>query len=197
MLEKLYNLDALNIEKLILAYYKKLGLTIDEAIILLNIISNLKKCDGKIKESSLAKETGFDEDFISNTLAKFIELAIIEFKCEIKNGIGEGKYTISSLFTVLEQAMKDDNNKVDNSDIIIEFLENKLLRPLSASEMEKVLSWKDENVTLDDVKESCKKVESKGYNLTILRIEKGLYQFNQPQTKSKATQRIAEILRNK
>ena len=77
MLEKLYNLDALNIEKLILAYYKKLGLTIDEAIILLNIISNLKKCDGKIKESSLAKETGFDEDFISNTLAKFIELAII------------------------------------------------------------------------------------------------------------------------
>lgn len=190
MIEKLYELGCLNIEKLILKYPQELGINNDEVIILLKLIDVLSKGE-KVKESSLAKSTNFDELFVSNTLAKLMELNIIGFGFDIKNGLGEGKYNIDPLFSQLENIIKNDTNKADNTDKIIEFLESKLLRTLSPTEMDRVLEWKEEDINLSDVERACKKVEDKGYTITVLRIEKSI--FGQDTTK-KSTSRISDLL---
>ncbi len=190
MIEKLYELGCLNIEKLILKYPQELGINNDEVIILLKLIDVLSKGE-KVKESSLAKSSNFDELFVSNTLAKLMELNIIGFGFDIKNGLGEGKYNIDPLFSQLENIIKNDTNKEDNTDKIIEFLESKLLRTLSPTEMDRVLEWKEEDINLSDVERACKKVEDKGYTITVLRIEKSI--FGQDTTK-KSTSRISDLL---
>lgn len=190
MLEKLYSLECLNLEKLVLTYSKKLGISNDEVIVLLSLANSLRKSD-KIKESQIAKNCGFDELFVSNTLARFMDLNLIGFVFSLTNGIGEGKYTISPLFEQLENVMKDDNAKADNTDSIIEYLENKLLRTLSGSEIERIYDWKDDGISLDDVEKACKKLEDKGYNLTVIRIEKAIYQIDAPK---KNTKRVTDLL---
>jgi DNA replication protein DnaD len=181
MLEKLYELSCLNLEKLIITYVKELGLNNDELMILLKVVDSISKNEN-IVETKIADSLKLDSNYVSNTIAKFIEKNYLELNIIVEKGIGKEKYSLNALFKNLEAILNDEKiNSVDESSELITFLETKFSRSLSSKEMEMALEWSDDQISLDDVKNACSQIEAKGLNLTFIRIEKILYRINRPQ----------------
>jgi DNA replication protein DnaD len=181
MLEKLYELSCLNLEKLIITYVKELGLNNDELMVLLKVVDSISKNEN-IVETKIADSLKLDSNYVSNTIAKFIEKNYLELNIIVEKGIGKEKYSLNALFKNLEAILNDEKiNSVDESSELITFLETKFSRSLSSKEMEMALEWSDDQISLDDVKNACSQIEAKGLNLTFIRIEKILYRINRPQ----------------
>ncbi len=185
MLEKLYESGYLNLEKLILDNYKDLNINEKEAIILIEFARSYSKYDGNVYEDKLASKLHLDSNEVANIIARFLELDILDCKYLITNGVGQTHYSLTPLFTRLENNLKNPTVGSQSSSEIISYLESKLLRNLSSSEMDKVLFWKEDNITLDDVIKAVDKITEAGTSLTILRLEKSLYQSSRQNVTSK------------
>ncbi|MCR5786653.1 MAG: hypothetical protein K6G28_03055 [Acholeplasmatales bacterium] len=181
MLKKLYELNVINLEKLILTYSRELGLNSEELMVLLKLVDSISKQDN-IVESNIAQALKMDELAVSNTIAKFIERGYLELNIVVVKGIGKEKYSLDSLFKTLEAILNDEKiNSEDDSSELISYLETKFSRSLSSKEMEMALAWSDDSISLDNVREACNQIESKGLNITITRIDKILYKLSRPE----------------
>ena len=197
MLEKLYELGYLNLEKLILDNYKDLNINEKEVIILIEFARSYSKYDGNVYEDKLASKLHLDTNEVANIIARFLELDILDCSYLITNGVGQTHYSLTPLFVSLEKNFMNEKKQSESSSEIICYLESKLLRNLSSQEMDKVLLWKEDNITLDDVIKSVDRLTNAGTSITILRLEKSLYQnFRQKvenKTKTKKNS-ITELL---
>jgi len=197
MLEKLYELGYLNLEKLILDNYKELNINEKEAIILIEFTRSYTKYDGNVYEDKLASKLHLDTNEVSNIIARFLELNILDCSYIITNGVGQTHYSLTPLFEQIEKILSSSKENNENTVEIISYLESKLLRNLSSAEMDKVLLWKEDNITLEDVIKSVEKLTLSNTSITILKLEKSLYQTSR-QTKQNNTKpkksSISELL---
>lgn len=176
MLEKLYELGYINLEKIILDNYKELNINEKEAIILIEFVSSHSKYDGNVYEDKLASKLHLDTNEVSNIIARFLELNILDCSYLITNGVGQTHYSLTPLFEQIEKLLSSSKENKENTVEIISYLESKLLRNLSSAEMDKVLLWKEDNITLEDVVKAVDKLTSSNTSITILKLEKSLYQ---------------------
>ncbi len=196
MLEALYEQGYLNLEKLILDNYKSLNINEKEAIILIEFANSYSKYDGNVYEDKLAKKLHLDTNEVANIVARFLELDILDCSYLITNGIGQTHYSLAPMFSRIESIILHPTNDTETTSEIISFLESKLLRNLSSAEMDKVLLWKDDNITLEDVSKAIDKLNAAGTSITILRLEKSLYQNSKQNTTKKTVKKnsITDLL---
>lgn len=195
MLEELFKAGYLNFEKLIINNFQLLNISAKEAFILIEFGSSYLKYDGNVYEDKVAEKLNMDANEVSNIIARFLELNILDCNYVINKGIGQTIYTLSPLFKTLESKLFKEKNKKENSDEIITYLESKLLRPLSSQELDKILYWKDDNISLSNVKDSVEKLSNLGHTISIVKIEKMLYQnINTNKSEGKKSSKIKELL---
>lgn len=177
MLEKLYNLNALDLSKLVLKYKKDLNLTSEEIVILLSL-SNLLKTNSNKLESNLATILNIDNNTISNSIAHFMELGYLDLEIVNVNGIGVEKYSIIPLLNQLEVIINDESKPKNDSKDIFMYIENLINRSLSSKELETINEWLDYNISLSDIKRAEKSLSVSGINITVSRLEKELFKLN-------------------
>lgn len=194
MLNKLFEEGYLNFERIVLDNYKKLNISINDAAILIEFAKSYLKYDGNVYEDKLANKLNLDTNEVSNVIARFLELNILDCNYVINKGIGQTHYSLNPLFNKLETLLSSQNKTVDNTAEIISFLESKLLRSLSSSEMDKVLMWKEDNIGIEEVNKAIEKLNSANMNVTILRLEKTLYQAPKKSDSTPAKKSIKQLL---
>ncbi len=194
MLNKLFEEGYLNFERIVLDNYKKLNISINDAAILIEFAKSYLKYDGNVYEDKLANKLNLDTNEVSNVIARFLELNILDCNYVINKGIGQTHYSLNPLFNKLETLLSSQNKTVDNTAEIISFLESKLLRTLSSSEMDKVLMWKEDNIGIEEVNKAIEKLNSANMNVTILRLEKTLYQAPKKSDSAPAKKSIKQLL---
>ncbi len=194
MLNKLFEEGYLNFERIVLDNYKKLNISINDAAILIEFAKSYLKYDGNVYEDKLANKLNLDTNEVSNVIARFLELNILDCNYVINKGIGQTHYSLNPLFNKLETLLSSQNETVDNTAEIISFLESKLLRTLSSSEMDKVLMWKEDNIGIEEVNKAIEKLNSANMNVTILRLEKTLYQAPKKSDSAPAKKSIKQLL---
>lgn len=177
MLEKLYNLNALDLSKLVLKYKKDLNLTSEEIVILLSLSDLLKTNSNKL-ESNLATILNIDNNTISNSIAHFMELGYLDLEIVNVNGIGVEKYSIIPLLNQLEVIINDESKPKNDSKDIFMYIENLINRSLSSKELETINEWLDYNISLSDIKRAEKSLSVSGINITVSRLEKELFKLN-------------------
>lgn len=194
MLDKLFEEGYLNFERIVLDNYKKINISINDAAILIEFAKSYLKYDGNVYEDKLANKLNLDSNEVSNVIARFLELNILDCNYVINKGIGQTHYSLNPLFNKLETLLSSQNKTVDNTAEIISFLESKLLRTLSSSEMDKVLMWKEDNIGIEEVNKAIEKLNSANMNVTILRLEKTLYQAPKKSDSALAKKSIKQLL---
>lgn len=177
MLEKLYNLNALDLSKLVLKYKNDLNLTSEEIVILLSLSDLLKTNSNKL-ESNLATILNIDNNTISNSIAHFMELGYLDLEIVNVNGIGVEKYSIIPLLNQLEVIINDESKPKNYSKDIFMYIENLINRSLSSKELETINEWLDYNISLSDIKRAEKSLSVSGINITVSRLEKELFKLN-------------------
>lgn len=194
MLNKLFEEGYLNFERIILDNYKNLNISINDSHILIEFAKSYLKYDGNVYEDKLANKLNLDTNEVSNVIARFLELNILDCNYVINKGIGQTHYSLNPLFNKLETLLSSRNKTIDNTAEIISFLESKLLRTLSSSEMDKVLMWKEDNIGIEEVNKAIEKLNSANMNVTILRLEKTLYQAPKKSDSAPAKKSIKQLL---
>lgn len=177
MLEKLYNLNALDLSKLVVKYKKDLNLTSEEIVILLSLSDLLKTNSNKL-ESNLTTILNIDNNTISNSIAHFMELGYLDLEIVNVNGIGVEKYSIIPLLNQLEVIINDESKPKNDSKDIFMYIENLINRSLSSKELETINEWLDYNISLSDIKRAEKSLSVSGINITVSRLEKELFKLN-------------------
>lgn len=175
ILQKLYNDYNFNIELILTAEYKKLGLNSNELIILLVLFSNKSK--KKIFSiGSIARKVEFNQNEIANIVTTLLEKEFIEIKLETYNKKEREIYSLDKTFKqvqkMIEEEIKNDlqvENKSKISETILA-LENKLNRILHPNELERVRLWYESfNYSHHKIIETINNLDK---NITVLKVEK-------------------------
>lgn len=177
MIEKLYDINALDISKVIINYQKDLNITLEESVILLELCDLIKNGNSNI-ENSISTKLNIDSIKVSDSIARFIDLGYLELNFNVVNGIGKENYSIKPLFKQLEMILSGSIVKSANPEDIIMFLETVINRTLSSKELEAVNDWLDNGKSIDDIKNTVKNLKVSGISITINRIERELFKLN-------------------
>lgn len=177
MIEKLYDINALDISKVIINYQKDLNITLEESVILLELCDLIKNGNSNI-ENSISTKLNIDSIKVSDSIARFIDLGYLELNFNVVNGIGKENYSIKPLFKQLEMILSGSTVNNTNPEDIIMFLETVINRTLSSKELEAVNDWLDNGKSIDDIKNTIKNLNVSGISITINRIERELFKLN-------------------
>lgn len=156
MLKKLYELDCINLEKLLLSKYAKLKLNEKEFIILLQLIKN-NKLISSLDLEELKKTTGFTLDDISITLDSLLKKEYISLEITVIRNRECEIVKIDDTFKKLEAVLDDEKQEVkvkmnkDEIKLVIETLEKEFGRLLSPLELEIVKEWFSNKIDCDDI----------------------------------------------
>ncbi len=177
MIDKLYELNALDLSKVIINYQKELNISLEESVILLELCEQIK-LDNTNLESVISSKLNIDSIRVSNSIARFIDLGYLELNFKVVNGIGKENYSIKPLFKQLEIVLSDTPIKEENPEDAIMYLETIINRTLSSKELEAVNDWLDNGKSIDDIKNTVKTLTVSGISITINRIERELFKLN-------------------
>lgn len=174
MLEKLFEINALDLSRVIINYKKELNIKEDEALVLITLCNVIK--DNKSNLEQVISETlDIDSIKVSNAIAHFIELGYLELKINVENGIGRETYSIKPLLDQIEIILNGNNTTcLDASDAIM-YLETVINRTLSSKELEAVNDWLSNEKDIDDIKKAVKCLSLSGITITINKIERELF----------------------
>lgn len=149
MLEELFKKGYLNCEKMILENTKALGITAEEAVILICILKENSLSIDKIQNNLLIT---FDK--VDKGLSSLMERGFYAIYLSYDNGKGTECVSFEPLFEKLESIINKKENSVDEYDIAKanEFLSSKMNRVLSSSELEILQSFMlDDHYSYDDI----------------------------------------------
>ncbi len=177
MIEKLYELNAIDLSKVIINYQKELNISLEESVILLELCEQIKLGNTNL-ENVISSKLNIDSIRVSNSIARFIDLGYLELNFKVENGIGKENYSIKPLFKQLEIVLSDTPIKEENPEDAIMYLETIINRTLSSKELEAVNDWLDNGKSIDDIKNTVKTLTVSGISITINRIERELFKLN-------------------
>ncbi len=173
MINKLYQEGYLDYSNLILNYYQKLSLTQNDVFVLIKIL-DLLKVRKDLKPSLIQKNSFLDKRVIEESLSHLMELGYLKIELEIKNNKGIEIYNVDSLFLVIESLLQKPSEEQDEPSII-KYLESKLSRLLSSSEIEIANSFAQRNVTIYELDSVVSKLLKKNSKITLNSIERELF----------------------
>lgn len=145
LLKRLYELNEIKIESLLIKEQKRLKITNDELIVLLGFFASYKRSIFSIL--SLTRRTGISQNEVESNVDSLLDKNLIIIKLEDKDGKEREIFSLDPTFTKLEQLLLEDiklehENRFE-TDIAktISILEKELNRNLSSSEFETVKEW--------------------------------------------------------
>ncbi len=177
MIEKLYDIDAIDLSKIIINFQKDLNISLEESVILLELCNQIKAGSNNL-ESVISNKLNIDSIKVSDAIARFIDLGYLELNFNVVNGIGKESYSIKPLFNQIEIILSGNNITKSNPEDTIMYLETMINRTLSSKELEAVNDWLDNGKSLDDIKKTVKNLSVSGISITINRIERELFKLN-------------------
>lgn len=177
MIEKLYEINALDLSKVIINYQKELNISLEESVILIELCEQIKLGNTNL-ESVISTKLNIDSIRVSNSIARFIDLGYLELNFKVVNGIGKENYSIKPLLKQVEIVLSDTPIKQENPEDVIMYLETIINRTLSSKELEAVNDWLDNGKSMDDIKNTVKNLSVSGISITINRIERELFKLN-------------------
>jgi len=133
MIEELFKKGYLNYEKMILENTKALGVTIEEAVILICILKENSLSVDKLQNNLLIT---FDK--VDKILSSLMERGFYAIYLSYDNGRGTECVSFEPLFEKLEAIINKNNQEVDDYDIAKanSFLSEKMNRVLTSQELE-------------------------------------------------------------
>ena len=165
MIEELFKKGYLQYEKMILENAKVLGVTAEEAVVLVYL---LKDCSMSFE--TLHNNLLMSSDKIDKIMSSLMERGFYEIYLSYDNGKGSECISFVPLFNKLEAIITNQNGEVDDYDIAkaIDYLSGKMNRVLSSSELEIIQGWMlEERYKFDDIVSATEKILENKRALTI------------------------------
>lgn len=168
MLKKLYECGCFDYRKYIIDNQKILALTADETVVLINILDAFKD-NRAIKSSEIVKKTGMTKAKCERALNSLFERSFYEIKLVNENDVSKEVISLDNFF---EKVTLQLNNKFDNLEdelsLVIKYLNEKLNRILTSSELEIVESLVvEDRYKLINFKDSVEVLESQKSIISI------------------------------
>lgn len=158
------NSNAINYEYLLLEYYKKLGITDLEALILLMIEHLTKDEKSLITASNLALKMGLDEEELDVIMNNLYVKGLIDIKTDNGKLITSLEPTYSKILdclrdTILKSAEMKENKEAESArEEVINELKDALGRDLTGLEEESVTTWIssdiDKKIIINSIKDA-------------------------------------------
>lgn len=158
------NSNAINYEYLLLEYYKKLGITDLEALILLMIEHLTKDEKSLITASNLALKMGLEEEELDVIMNNLYVKGLIDIKTDNGKLITSLEPTYSKILdclrdTILKSAEMKENKEAESArEEVINELKDALGRDLTGLEEESVTTWIssdiDKKIIINSIKDA-------------------------------------------
>lgn len=158
------NSNAINYEYLLLEYYKKLGITDLEALILLMIEHLTKDEKSLITASNLALKMGVEEEELDVIMNNLYVKGLIDIKTDNGKLITSLEPTYSKILdclrdTILKNAEMKENKEAESArEEVINELKDALGRDLTGLEEESVTTWIssdiDKKIIINSIKDA-------------------------------------------
>ncbi|MGI6781257.1 MAG: DnaD domain protein [Acholeplasmataceae bacterium] len=168
LIKQIYDEYGLPIERIINKEYKRLGLKLPEAMVLLALFSIYER-RRTFTINALSKRVEYNRDEIGSLVSSLVEKGFLEIKLETnKDGKEREVFSLDQTFKKIEKLIVGDyqSKKSDAAAThigkIIQILETSLGRVLSAFEMELIRNWYLNNeLTHEKIEEEVLKATSK------------------------------------
>jgi len=161
----MYELNYLDLDKIILDNYKDIGIHPIDAIILIKMLE-LDKLNEPILTSSIARKTGLCIAEVQDSLVNLMNKQIYEIYLDYSKGVGEEKYNFNQLFRILEENFKDSVTVDKDATVtkkVMDLVESELKRSVTPIELDMIRSWVDEDkFSEDDVRRALLEVVTTG-----------------------------------
>ncbi len=192
MLKNLYKMGCFDYDKFILKNLKKLSLSPDEAVVLIELLSETKVSDS-FSISQMEKIILLKREEIENILASLLERGFYKIYLTKKDGLDVENVSFDGFFLKASSILSySDENKGDELLKVNEYLEEILNRLLSSNELDIIKSLvEDDYYTLDNFKDSVKRL-SKRKNITFKLIVS--YLNNNIEDKKETPEFVLEFL---
>ncbi len=184
MLKKLYDLGYFNYQRFIIENSKRLSLSCEEAMVLINIL-NQYQTSKRMNIQSIVASLNMTVDMVQNTLSILMERGFYEIFISYDDGLGEESISLDGFFKkcegiILSNAIMPE----DELHVVISYLTEKLNRVLTSSEIDIITSLvMDDRYNLDNFKAACEAILEKKRLLTIKAIAQALANHEEPSIK--------------
>ena len=184
MLKKLYDCNCFDYKEFIHQNQKKLSLSNDEAMVLIQML-NVYKTKKNISVSDLAPYLNMSYNDIENVLGFLLERDFYSIYISYLDGLGEESFLFDGFFTkasdILNGVVNDYQNELTT---ITKWLNKKLNRLLSNMELDIITSLVEEDKkTFTDFKNAYNSLESTNRVISIKTLAKALSGDNSPKQK--------------
>ncbi|GFZ75433.1 hypothetical protein HPP_3910 [Hydrangea phyllody phytoplasma] len=184
MFQKLYEDGFLQVEKMLIQEYQKLGLTYPELTILLFLLDFSKK--RVFSSNALAKKAGITKKEVEHILEQLMSKNFFDLSQETKNHKIIEVFSLHPTFAKLEKIYQDQireskrQNQLTLIQQTIEYLEHNKGQTLTSNELDLVRNWyQDQEFSHEEIKNTieealCVKKTSVFYINTLLGKKKFL-----------------------
>ena len=184
MLKKLYDLGYFNYQKFIIENSKRLSLSCNEAMVLINILDQYQS-SARMDIQSIVASLNMTVDMVQNTLSLLMERGFYEIFISYDDGLGEESISLDGFFKKCEGIIL--NNAIMSDDelhVVTSFLTERLNRVLTSQEIDIITSLvMDDRYNLDSFKTACAALEERKRLLTIKAIAQALANHEEPTIK--------------
>lgn len=168
LIKQIYEEYGLPIERIINKEYKRLGLKLPEAMVLLALFSIYER-RRTFTINALSKRVEYNRDEIGSLVSSLLEKGFLEINLETaKDGKAREVFSLDQTFKKIEKLIISDYQSKKNDEAashvskVIEILENGLGRVLSAFEMDLIRNWYlNDELTHEKIEEEVVKAASK------------------------------------
>lgn len=198
MLNILFDKQYLDYKKLILDNVKSLGLSSDEALVLIKILDQYPNSK-TISISALLDSLSITQKKLESTLSSLMERKFYELYIAYDNGVGQEYIRVEPLFQKIENILNNNIEDVNyNNEIYTanKFITEQFNRVLTSNELE-ILTYliTDEHYTIEEIKEVTNSLLVNKRNLNMKSLVNALTKKRQPAVK-KEVAKDNEILKD-
>lgn len=181
MLKKLYDCNCFDYKEFIHQNQKKLSLSNDEAMVLIQML-NIYKTKRSISVSDLSSYLNMPYTEIENTLSSLLERDYYSIYISYENGLGEESVLFDGFFNKASDILNGvNNNHEDELFMISKWLNKKLNRILSGTEIDIITSLvENEQKTLADFENAYNSLEASHKLITIKALAMALSSDEKP-----------------
>lgn len=198
MLNILFDKHYLDYKKLILDNVKSLGLSSDEALVLIKILDQYPNSK-TISISALLDSLSITQKKLESTLSSLMERKFYELYIAYDDGVGQEYIRVEPLFQKIENILNNNIEDVNyNNEIYTanKFITEQFNRVLTSNELE-ILTYliTDEHYTIEEIKEVTNSLLVNKRNLNMKSLVNALTKKRQPAVK-KEVAKDNEILKD-
>ena len=175
MLKKLYELGCFDYQKFITQNSKKLSVSCNEAMVLINILDQYS-VDHKMSIDKISESLNMTVRTIQNTLSSLMERELYQIFITYDNGLGHESISLDGFFKKCQSILENDALMPDDEiHVVSKYLSVRLNRILTSQEIDIITSLvMDDRYNLDDFKNACDSLDKKKRLITIRSLAQAL-----------------------